>query len=124
MTRSSWRTDRSAGSSRKVLKALEEARNAKHRETVEAPGEGCSGGSGVFRAGPVSDQLRYLFIVSAVSSYRSVGERNGSVAIQVARRGAKCGRCWNYSIHVGEDEELSHGGVALQRGPEGQWRGK
>ena len=52
------------------------------------------------------DQLRYLFIVSdAVLEKNSTG--NGDTGLQIEVRkapGAKCERCWNYSIHVGEDE--------------------
>jgi isoleucyl-tRNA synthetase len=50
------------------------------------------------------DQLRYLFIVSAVVLEQ--GTSNGSSGVHVEARkadGKKCERCWNYSIHVGED---------------------
>ncbi len=82
-----------------VLKALEEARNAKQiGSSLEA--------KVVIR--PNDDQrqilldrlddLRYIFIVSQVE----IGEGDGSaVEIQKAA-GNKCERCWNYSVHVGE----------------------
>ncbi len=50
------------------------------------------------------DQLRYLLIVSAVNL--SKGSENGTgVSVSVGpAAGLKCERCWNYSIHVGEDK--------------------
>jgi isoleucyl-tRNA synthetase len=51
------------------------------------------------------DQLRYLFIVSEVVLEKSAAT-NGDAGLQVKvskARGTKCERCWNYSIHVGED---------------------
>ncbi|HUN88765.1 MAG TPA: class I tRNA ligase family protein, partial [Terriglobales bacterium] len=91
-----------------VLKALEEARNQKligtgleAKVTVDAPAT-------VY---PVlekyADQLRYVYIVSAVELKKSV-ETNGTgnVKATVERApGQKCERCWNYSTHVGEDKE-------------------
>lgn len=51
-----------------------------------------------------ADQLRYLFIVSAVTLAQGSGNGTGSVRVEVKRAdGTKCERCWNYSIHVGED---------------------
>jgi isoleucyl-tRNA synthetase len=51
------------------------------------------------------DQLRYLFIVSAVQLSQGSGNGTGSVHIEVKKAdGAKCERCWNYSVHVGEDK--------------------
>jgi isoleucyl-tRNA synthetase len=50
-------------------------------------------------------QLRYLFIVSAVSLTQGPGNGTGSVHVEVKKAdGAKCERCWNYSTHVGEDK--------------------
>src|SRR5581483_7068775 len=51
------------------------------------------------------DQLRYLFIVSAVELEKnSAGNGSGPVSVQVTRApGQKCERCWNYSTRVGED---------------------
>lgn len=67
------------------------------------------------------DPLRYAFIVSqatlvdspeaatagaAYSATADLEEGTGSVTVGVARAdGAKCGRCWNYSTHVGADAE-------------------
>jgi isoleucyl-tRNA synthetase len=51
------------------------------------------------------DQLRYLFIVSAVTLEPAAsGNGTGGVSVRVNKaEGEKCGRCWNYSTHVGED---------------------
>ena len=52
------------------------------------------------------DQLRYLFIVSDVVLDK-VAATNGDTGLQIKVNkapGAKCERCWNYSIHVGEDK--------------------
>jgi len=89
-----------------VLKALEEARNSKQiGGSLEAQVT-------VSAADPVysvlkryADQLRYLFIVSAVTLLQGSGNGSSGVSIQVAKAaGQKCERCWNYSIHVGEDK--------------------
>ena len=89
-----------------VLKALEEARNHKliggpleARVTITA-------------SDPVysvltryADQLRYLFIVSAVKLAQGSGNGSGGLHVQVEKAdGLKCDRCWNYSVHVGEDK--------------------
>ncbi len=52
------------------------------------------------------DQLRYLFIVSDVVLEKSPASNGDTgLAITVNRApGEKCERCWNYSIHVGEDK--------------------
>ena len=50
-------------------------------------------------------QLRALLIVSGVSVERASGSNGAaSVHVEVARAdGEKCERCWNYSVHVGEN---------------------
>jgi isoleucyl-tRNA synthetase len=88
-----------------VLKALEEARNTK------LIGGGLEAQVSLTAAEPAysvlkryEDQLRYLFIVSAVS-LEAGGSGNGTsgVSVQVSKApGLKCERCWNYSTHVGE----------------------
>ncbi len=89
-----------------VLKSLEEARNQKLiGKSLEAQVQ-------LTAADPVysvlkryADQLRYLFIVSAVTLVQGSGNGSGAVSVQVAKAaGEKCERCWNYSIHVGEDK--------------------
>jgi isoleucyl-tRNA synthetase len=52
------------------------------------------------------DQLRYLFIVSQVMLEKAAAS-NGDTGLAIAvskAEGQKCERCWNYSIHVGEDK--------------------
>jgi len=91
-----------------VLKALEEARNANQiGKAVEAQVKIAAADPTYSVLARYRDQLRYLFIVSAVTlEQKASGNGTGPVAIQVSKaEGAKCGRCWNYSIHVGEDED-------------------
>jgi isoleucyl-tRNA synthetase len=91
-----------------VLKELETARNSK------LIGKALEAQVKVSAADPVysvlnayRDQLRYLFIVSAVTlEPKASGNGTGSVAVEVSKAdGAKCERCWNYSVHVGEDKQ-------------------
>ena len=50
-------------------------------------------------------QLRYLFIVSAVALRQGAGNGTSGIKVDVKKAdGQKCERCWNYSIHVGEDK--------------------
>ena len=51
------------------------------------------------------DQLRYVFIVSDVVLEKATASNGeGGLTITVSKApGQKCERCWNYSIHVGED---------------------
>jgi isoleucyl-tRNA synthetase len=90
-----------------VLKALEEARNSK------LIGGSLEAQVRVSAAEPVysvlaryKEQLRYLFIVSAVTLEQGTsGNGTGGFIVQVGKAaGRKCDRCWNYSIHVGEDK--------------------
>ncbi len=91
-----------------VLKALEEARQSKligganlEAQVVLAAAEP------VFSVlTRYKNQLRYLFIVSAVTLEPAAsGNGTAGVNIRVSKAGGqKCGRCWNYSIHVGEDQ--------------------
>jgi isoleucyl-tRNA synthetase len=89
-----------------VMKALEAERNNKNiGKSLEAQ-------LVITAAEPVysalhryADQLRYLFIVSAVALAQGSGNGTGGVHIEVKKAdGAKCERCWNYSPHVGEDK--------------------
>ncbi len=52
------------------------------------------------------DQLRYLFIVSDVVLEKSEASNGGAgLRITVGKApGSKCERCWNYSVHVGDDK--------------------
>jgi isoleucyl-tRNA synthetase len=101
-----WTTLR--GVREQVLKELEAARNAKQiGKALEAQVR-------ISAADPVysvlarhHDQLRYLFIVSAVTlEQKASGNGIGAVAVVVSKAdGKKCERCWNYSVHVGEDQK-------------------
>jgi isoleucyl-tRNA synthetase len=89
-----------------VMKALEEERNSKRI------GKGLEAQLTITAADPAysvlaryRDQLRYLFIVSAVKLAQDSGNGTGSVHVEVKKAdGAKCERCWNFSTHVGEDK--------------------
>ena len=50
---------------------------------------------------PYYEDLRYIFIVSQVEVHE---EGYFSVKIEKAS-GAKCERCWNYSVRTGESEK-------------------
>ena len=91
-----------------VLKRLEDARNRKLiGGSLEAQVK-------VAAAEPIysilaryKDELRYIFIVSSVALEAiSAGDGDRTMAIDVSKaEGQKCSRCWNYSIHVGEDPQ-------------------
>jgi isoleucyl-tRNA synthetase len=99
-----WATLRSVRD--EVLKALEEARNNK------LIGTGLEAQVNIAASDPVysvlsrhSGELRYLFIVSAVTLAQASGNGTGGVHVEVKKAdGAKCERCWNYSTQVGEDK--------------------
>ncbi|HEX8246971.1 MAG TPA: isoleucine--tRNA ligase [Pyrinomonadaceae bacterium] len=85
-----------------VLKALEEARNAKQIGSgLEAKVVLTTDKETTRFLIPYFEDLRYIFIVSQVEVHE--GESFG-VQIQKAD-GAKCERCWNYSTRVGESEK-------------------
>ncbi|MEJ7711248.1 MAG: zinc finger domain-containing protein [Pyrinomonadaceae bacterium] len=88
-----------------VLRALEDARNAKliggaleAKVTIKAAPD-------IYPLlNDYRDQLRYIFIVSQVELVK-LDEAQEGVRIEVARAaGEKCERCWNYSLRVGESE--------------------
>jgi len=87
-----------------VLKALEEARNNKLIGTgLEAQVALTAPGALFALLSRHKDQLRYLFIVSAVTLTQGSGNGTG-VHVEIKKAdGAKCERCWNYSTRVGED---------------------
>jgi isoleucyl-tRNA synthetase len=88
-----------------VLKALEEARNAK------VIGGSLEAEVRLSAPGPTHDVLqrnarwlRPIFITSGVALERSEGG-NGSAPLLVEVKkapGQKCERCWNYSVEVGK----------------------
>ncbi len=100
-----WATLRSVRD--EVLKSLEEARNNK------LIGTGLEAQVSITASDPLysllqrhGGDLRYLFIVSAVTVFQGSGNGTGGVHIEVKKAdGAKCERCWNYSTRVGEDKD-------------------
>lgn len=85
-----------------VLKALEEARNAKQiGSSLEAKVILTVDKETTRFLIPYYEDLRYIFIVSQVEVHEGDSMR---VEIQKAD-GAKCERCWNYSVRVGEFEK-------------------
>jgi isoleucyl-tRNA synthetase len=99
-----WQTLRSVRD--EVLKALEEARNQKLIGTgLEAQVKMTASEPAYSVLAKHADELRYLFIVSAVSLAQGSGNGAGSVHVEVKKAdGLKCERCWNYSARVGEDK--------------------
>ena len=94
-----------------VLKALEEARNKKQiGKPLEAQVRITASDSVYSVLNRYREQLRYVFIVSAVTLEEGPGGNGtGSVKVEVSKAdGAKCERCWNYSRHVGEDKEYAN----------------
>jgi isoleucyl-tRNA synthetase len=90
-----------------VLKALDTARNEKLiGKPLEAQVIISAADPAYALLSRYQEQLRYLFIVSAVTLKQSAGNGTAAVHVEVKKAdGAKCERCWNYSIHVGEDKE-------------------
>ena len=91
-----------------VLKALEEARNQKQiGKSLEAQVKLVANDALYPVLERHKDELRYLFIVSQVTLEKSPsGNGTNPLAVEVSKAaGEKCERCWNYSIHVGEDKE-------------------
>src|SRR5208282_3254806 len=90
-----------------VMKALDTARNNKMiGKPLDAQLVIAASQPGYSLLQRYQDQLRYLFVVSAVSLTQGSGNGTGGVHVEVKKAdGLKCERCWNYSIHVGEDKE-------------------
>jgi isoleucyl-tRNA synthetase len=91
-----------------VLKVLEASRAQK------LIGKGIEAQLTITAADPIysvlarhKDELRYLFIVSAVTLESGASENGtGGASIRVSKAsGQKCDRCWNYSTFVGQDLE-------------------
>ncbi len=91
-----------------VLKALEEARNQKQiGKSLEAQVKVTASDALYPTLERHKDELRYLFIVSEVTLERSTsGNGTAGLNVEVSNAaGEKCERCWNYSVHVGEDQQ-------------------
>ena len=106
LVRSDW--EALMGVRSEVLKALEEARNSK---LIGGSLEAKVSLSAPQALLPVLDRrradLRYAFIVSEVEFHEPPGgDGTAALRVQVTKApGRKCERCWNYSIHVGENPE-------------------
>ncbi len=89
-----------------ALKALEEERNSKRiGKSLEAQLVVTAAEPAYSVLKRYEGDLRYLFIVSAVTLTQGTGNGIGGVQIEVKKAdGAKCERCWNYSTRVGEDK--------------------
>ena len=86
-----------------VLHSLEEARIAKHiGSSLEAQVEISASGETFELLARHREDLRYIFIVSAVNVLNADDGVPGAVAKVVRADGRKCERCWNYSVRVGE----------------------
>lgn len=85
-----------------VLKKLEEARNAKEiGSSLEAKVVLRTDADTTRFLLDYFEQLRYIFIVSQVEVHES-----DAFAVEITKAdGAKCERCWNYSVRVGEFEK-------------------
>jgi isoleucyl-tRNA synthetase len=85
-----------------VLKALEEARNAKEIGSgLEAKVILRTDAETVRFLMPYYEDLRYIFIVSQVEVHEE-----GYFAVKIEKAdGTKCERCWNYSVRTGESEK-------------------
>ncbi len=99
-----WATLRSVRD--EVLKALEEARNQKLIGTgLEAQVSVTASDLVYALLKRYEGELRYLFIVSAVSLMQGSGNGSSGIHVDVKKAdGVKCERCWNYSTRVGEDK--------------------
>jgi isoleucyl-tRNA synthetase len=89
-----------------VLKSLEEARNEKLIGVNLGAQVAITAPEPVYSVlARYKEQLRYLFIVSAVRVEAGTsGNGNTGLTVRVSKAdGQKCDRCWNYSVHVGED---------------------
>ena len=106
LVRSDW--EALMGVRSEVLKALEEARNSK---LIGGSLEAKVSLSAPQALLPVLDRrradLRYAFIVSEVEFHEPPGgDGTAPLRVQVTKApGRKCERCWNYSIHVGDNPE-------------------
>ncbi|MGC2321409.1 MAG: zinc finger domain-containing protein, partial [Terriglobales bacterium] len=106
LVRSDW--EALMGVRSEVLKALEEARNAK---LIGGSLEAKVSLSAPRALLPTLDRrradLRFAFIVSEVEIHEAAnGDGAAKLGVKVTKAdGQKCERCWNYSVHVGENPE-------------------
>ena len=89
-----------------ALKALEVARQQKLIKSALEAAVRIHAPEGVYKLlERYRDDMRYLLIVSGVEIVHAAGGNgNAPLHVEVSKApGQKCERCWNYSIHVGED---------------------
>ena len=89
-----------------ALKALEVARQQKLIKSALEATVRIHAPEGVYKLlERYRDDMRYLLIVSGVEIVHAAGGNgNAPLHVEVSKApGQKCERCWNYSIHVGED---------------------
>lgn len=92
----------------KVSKALEESRQRKEiGNSLQAMPQLRCGPKSFQYLQSFSDELRYLFIVSAVDLIEAPELPDDETEVRVAPApGQKCERCWNYSPAVGTNADL------------------
>jgi isoleucyl-tRNA synthetase len=102
-TRANW--DRLLEVRTEVLRALEAARNLKTISSgLEAKVRLAADGDLAPLLTKYRKSLPALFLVSQVESQAPQAAQPAPLAVMVEHAdGAKCERCWNYSIHVGEN---------------------
>ena len=90
-----------------ALKALEKARQEKMIGSALEAVVTIHASDGLYKVlDRYRQEMRYLLIVSGVEIVQTSGG-NGSSPLRVdvtKAPGKKCDRCWNYSVHVGEDQ--------------------
>jgi isoleucyl-tRNA synthetase len=86
-----------------ALRQLEELRNDKTiKANLEARVTIIASGNDYKRLSQYADKLAAFFVVSQVEV--TLGSPDSAIAFEVGKaKGEKCERCWNFSIHVGED---------------------
>ncbi len=88
-----------------VLKALEESRqNGLIGNSLEAKVKLHAGAGTAALLYRHLDDLRYVFIVSQTAVEEDLDNEGGLRVEVLPADGQKCERCWNYSVHVGEDQ--------------------
>jgi isoleucyl-tRNA synthetase len=86
-----------------ALRNLEELRNDKLiKANLEARVTITASGDDYKRLAQYADKLAAFFVVSQVELKQ--GAPKSEIAFEAGKaEGVKCERCWNFSIHVGED---------------------
>jgi isoleucyl-tRNA synthetase len=90
-----------------VMKPLEDARNQKLIGSGLEAQVAISAGEPAYSVLKKHEgELRYLYIVSQVKLAQAAGNGSRPISVTVSKAdGEKCDRCWNYSVHVGDDKD-------------------